>query len=244
LISPLKTSDWPTPSKVSLLVSNLWKIFLEAKNPMAETFREQGEWVDGFLFVGNHLALDFLNTKPILEGTRRELLPNAAALQRWLIASGIVTPRTDKAMLRAWRNAPDSEAFVANLTAFRERLRTAVLRLEDGLLPKAALLSEINALLQAHPQRVSLARRGSRMAVHPVFEPRRPDDVWTPIVDAVANLLSGVDPSRIRKCEAESCVVHFYDTSKKGSRRWCSMNICGNRLKVAAYQRRRRLAGG
>ena len=27
----------------------------------------QQEWVDGFLFVGNQLALDFLNTKPILE---------------------------------------------------------------------------------------------------------------------------------------------------------------------------------
>jgi predicted RNA-binding Zn ribbon-like protein len=38
----------------------------------------------------------------------------------------------------------------------------------------------------------------------------------------------------------ESCVVHFFDTSKKGSRRWCSMNICGNKLKVAAYQRRKR----
>ncbi|MGH6682050.1 MAG: CGNR zinc finger domain-containing protein [Bradyrhizobium sp.] len=34
--------------------------------------------------------------------------------------------------------------------------------------------------------------------------------------------------------------MHFFDTSKKGSRRWCSMNICGNKLKVAAYQRRKR----
>jgi predicted RNA-binding Zn ribbon-like protein len=30
------------------------------------------------------------------------------------------------------------------------------------------------------------------------------------------------------------------DTSKKGSRRWRSMNICGNKIKVAAYQRRKR----
>jgi len=33
----------------------------------------------------------------------------------------------------------------------------------------------------------------------------------------------------------------FFDTSKKGSRRSCSMNICGNKLKVAAYQRSLRL---
>ncbi|WP_082661594.1 CGNR zinc finger domain-containing protein [Terracidiphilus gabretensis] len=42
----------------------------------------------------------------------------------------------------------------------------------------------------------------------------------------------------MRQCAV--CVVHFFDTSKKGSRRWCSMNICGNKLKVAAYQRRKR----
>ncbi len=51
---------------------------------------EQKEWVDGFLFVGNQLALDFLNMKPILESELEELLPTAAALERWLIASGIV----------------------------------------------------------------------------------------------------------------------------------------------------------
>ena len=42
----------------------------------------------------------------------------------------------------------------------------------------------------------------------------------------------------MRKCE--SCVVHFLDTSKKGARRWCSMNICGNKVKVANYQQRKR----
>lgn len=57
----------------------------------------------------------------------------------------------------------------------------------------------------------------------------------------MADLLTDPESSRIRKCE--SCVVHFFDTSKKGSRRWCSMNICGNKLKVAAYQRRKRASG-
>jgi predicted RNA-binding Zn ribbon-like protein len=70
------------------------------------------------------------------------------------------------------------------------------------------------------------------------FEPRKPTDFWTPIIDATADLLAETESSRIRKCE--SCVLHFFDTSKKGSRRWCSMNICGNKLKVAAYQRRKR----
>ena len=209
---------------------------------MAGASRQQNEWVDGFLFVGNHLALDFLNTKPILEGAPRELLANAAALERWLVASGIVKTQRYKAWIRAWRDSRAGKALVQELIAFRERLRAAVLRLEKGLLPGEAFLVEMNALLKEHPQRVALGRQGSQVVLEARVELRAPDDVWAPIVAAAASLLSEVEPVRIRKCEAASCVVHFYDTSKKGSRRWCSMNICGNKLKVAAYQSRRRLS--
>ena len=202
---------------------------------------EQQEWVDGFLFVGNHLALDFLNTKLILESAPQELLTDAAALQHWLMASGIVTSQKNKALMRAWLGSRPGEAFVRKLTAFREWLRAAVRRLEAGSLPGDTFLEEIDRLLKEHPQRTSLRNENSKVALSVFFEPRKPEDVWAPIIAAVAELLAEAEPSRIRKCESESCVVHFYDTSKKGSRRWCSMNICGNRLKVAAYQRRQRL---
>ncbi len=209
---------------------------------MASELRSQGEWVDGFLFVGNHLALDFLNTKPKLEGEARELLPNTTALERWLITSGIITSQKDRTQVRAWRGSYEGEVLVQKLIAFRERLRAAVLRLERGLGPGAAFVAEMNMLLREHPQPTRLSRHGSKLELDAFWDLREPSDIWVPIIAAIAELLSGLDPSRIRKCEAESCVVHFYDTSKKGSRRWCSMNICGNRLKVAAYQRRRRLA--
>jgi predicted RNA-binding Zn ribbon-like protein len=209
---------------------------------MAGASLQQKEWVDGFLFVGNQFALDFLNTKPVLEGEARELLPNAAALEQWLIASGIVTSQEDRALVRAWRDSRPGEAFVQKLIAFRERLRGAVLRLEAGLMPGDAFLAEVNILLKEYPQHASVRKQGSKVVLKRFFEPRKPEAVWTPIVAATAELLSEVEPSRIRKCESESCIVHFYDTSKKGSRRWCSMNLCGNKLKVAAYQRRRRTA--
>jgi predicted RNA-binding Zn ribbon-like protein len=200
------------------------------------------DWVDGFLFVGNHLALDFLNTKPILEGTPRELLPNASALVRWLAASGIVKTEKDRELVRAWSHTARAERFVRKLVAFRERLRAAVLRLESGLAPGDSFLAEMNMLLGIYPQRSILTKRGSKVSLNRSFEPRKSEDTWIPILAATTELLSTLEPSRIRKCESESCVIHFYDTSKRGSRRWCSMNICGNRLKVAAYQRRQRLA--
>jgi predicted RNA-binding Zn ribbon-like protein len=54
----------------------------------------------------------------------------------------------------------------------------------------------------------------------------------------MAQLFTTADRDRVRKCDR--CVLLFQDTSKKGTRRWCSMQLCGNRLKVAAYAARKR----
>ncbi len=202
---------------------------------------QQREWVDGFLLVGNQVALDFLNTRPVLEDGPREFLPNVKALERWLIASGVLTSHKGKTRVRRWRDTCQADVFLQKVIAFRERLRAAVTRREAGLSVTDAFVSEVNSLLEEHPSRIALHRKAEKLERVVVFEPREPDDVWAPIAAATAELLSDIPPSRVRKCE--SCVVYFYDISKKGSRRWCSMNICGNRLKVAAYQRRNRAAG-
>ena len=196
------------------------------------------EWIDGFLFVANRQILDLLNTKPVLAEGPTELLSDVRALERWLIASGIVTSAKARATLRSWRNSTEAAAFLEQLILFRERLREAVLRMEGGSSPGEAFLAEVNLLLMQHPLPALLHKRDGKVIREKSFELRRPADLWAPIVNATADLLAESDSSRIRKCE--SCVVHFFDTSKKGSRRWCSMNICGNKLKVAAYQRRRR----
>jgi predicted RNA-binding Zn ribbon-like protein len=204
--------------------------------------QEVDEWIDGFLFVANRPILDFLNTKPVLADGPTELLSNVRALERWLIASDMVTSPKAKAVIRGWRQSPAAAAFLGQLIAFRERLREAVVRIENGSSPPDAFLAEINSLLLQHPRHTSLHKRDGKVIREILFEPRKPSDLWVPIVDATADLLTETESSRIRKCE--SCVVHFFDTSKKGSRRWCSMNICGNKLKVAAYQRRKRASEG
>jgi predicted RNA-binding Zn ribbon-like protein len=205
---------------------------------MRAASQEGNEWVDGFLFVANKPILDFLNTKPILADGPTELLPNAHALERWLIASKMVTSPKTKSLLRGWRHSSEAAAFFEELIVFRERLRSAVVRIESGSLPSDSFLVAMNSLLLQYPPHTSLNRRDRKIVRESFFEPHKPSDFWAPIVDAAADLLSETETSRLRKCE--SCVVHFFDTSKKGSRRWCSMNICGNKLKVAAYQRRNR----
>jgi predicted RNA-binding Zn ribbon-like protein len=213
------------------------KIFYSEGSVRAAT-QDAEEWVDGFLFVANRPILDFLNTRPVLADGPTELLPDVPALDRWLIASGIVTSAREKRLVQSWRNAPEAALFLKDLIAFRERLREAVLRLEGGSAPSDEFIQEVNRGLLERPPATGLRMHKGRIVRERLFDFERPTDLWTLIFDEAADLLSEPEIDRIRQCEA--CVVHFFDTSKKGSRRWCSMNICGNKLKVAAYQRRKR----
>lgn len=199
---------------------------------------DTGEWVDGFLFVANRPILDFLNTRPVLAQGQTELLAGFHALERWLISSGVVHSPKLKSLLRSWRQSPEAALFLKELIEFRERLRQAVLRLEAGQAASDEFIQEVNAGLRRHPTATVLRKRETQVIREPLLEFRQPSDLWTLFFDGAADLLSEPQTHRIRKCEA--CVLHFFDNSKKGSRRWCSMNICGNKLKVAAYQRRKR----
>ncbi len=193
------------------------------------------DWRDGFLFVGNQLSLDFLNTRPVLDGNPVELLADSNSLLRWLAAAGLLTKQEVNRIAKVWPAKADVE--LEKLRAFRESWRRIVIQLEAGEPPSTAFLSQLNDLLARYPFVDQITRSGPALKRERRFDPRRPDDIFGPLLDETVNLLTTADRSRIRKCG--NCVLHFYDTSKKGTRRWCSMQICGNRLKVAAYSRRK-----
>jgi len=46
-------------------------------------------------------------------------------------------------------------------------------------------------------------------------------------------------PERIRQCQHPQCVLWYVDTSPGGSRRWCSMSLCGNRVKAGRHYQRK-----
>lgn len=200
------------------------------------------EWRDGFLFLSNRLSLDFLNTSPVSDGNSRqphperlELLPDASSLARWLKAAGLVTARKCKVLQQRWSGEMPEE-----ILRFRERLRKAVLAIESGKAPSRQFIAETNALLQAHPSISRLVEEDSGLILIKHFDPQTPLDALAPVVEDVASLMATTGKSRIRKCAGAECVLHFFDTSKKGTRRWCSMSLCGNRSKVAAYAGRKR----
>ena len=201
--------------------------------------QQSGDWIDGFLFVGNHLGLDFLNTRLVNEEGPVELLPDTASLGRWLNALGLLNGLAKNQIVQSWDKSPMGYHFLEDLLVFREKLRSTVLRLESGKSPEPAFLQELNERLLAYPHRYVVVndRSGTRRQTY-LDTAAYPGDLWRELADAVAHLLTDVPVNRLRKCEG--CVVNFYDISKKGSRRWCSMHLCGNREKVSTYRRKQR----
>src|SRR5438128_4101950 len=196
------------------------------------------EWKEGFLFVGNQLALDFLNTRPLVNDKVSELLPDFRAVLHWFRAANLLTAKEIGSIERRWRRTDKSQKSVQALRELREKLREEILAWEQGRAIRQSTIELLNKLMAAHPMRVRLTHGENAPSIGQWFEVRRPEDLFAPLAHSAAALFACVDRKRVRKCA--QCVLQFQDTSKKGTRRWCSMQLCGNRRKVAAYAARRR----
>ena len=93
----------------------------------------------------------------------------------------------------------------------------------------------------------------NELAAQPCLVPRLlpgPTRTWVGVQGArsvlssvardATDLLGGPRAARLKRCEGSRCSLLFVDTSRSGRRRWCSMERCGNRAKVAAHRRRRK----
>ncbi|MFN2104362.1 MAG: CGNR zinc finger domain-containing protein [Candidatus Promineifilaceae bacterium] len=64
--------------------------------------------------------------------------------------------------------------------------------------------------------------------------------LW-PVLRSAADLLASDTLDRVRQCaDDRGCGYLFVDTSRNRSRRWCSMESCGNRAKAQRHYRRQK----
>jgi len=59
------------------------------------------------------------------------------------------------------------------------------------------------------------------------------ESVLWPIIKSFVDLVTLTNHKRIKQCS--NCGWIFVDNSKNSSRRWCSMEICGNRVKARRF---------
>ena len=198
----------------------------------------KGDWKDGFLFVGNELALDFVNTRPVQDGEPVELLKDLEAVLRWFQAAELLNSEQAASLERQWGGTAIAQKATEAMMNLRERLRAEILAWEQGRGIRRSTIDELNGLMRDHPMVTRLITNGTVYSTKLWFEVHEPADLFAPLAHSAATLFATRDCKRVRKCD--NCVLHFHDTSKKGTRRWCSMQLCGNRFKVAAYAARQR----
>ena len=193
-------------------------------------------------FIGNDLALDFLNTVGAPWGEVLEWLGTGGDLLAWLEHAHAL-PADVSSQFRAHTSARALDAVAAQARDLREWFRSFVGHHAGKPLGRSALreLAPINELLgrdEAYRQ-IEVAPPGEGVRALGWQARRRwdgPKSLLLPMADAIGDLVCRQDFTLVRKCEG--CTVWFLDVSKSHARRWCSMAICGNRAKAAAHRAR------
>src|SRR5215470_1580281 len=143
--------------------------------------RPDSDWRDGFLFLGNQVTLDFLNTCPVIDGSPVELLPDWNALVRWFLAAELIAASEAKRLQQEWSDSKRAQRIVESMQQFREELRKAIISWEhNGQIPPA-LREKLNDLMARHPMLTRFAPPGRQSAMEPYFAPARPEDLFAPL---------------------------------------------------------------
>jgi predicted RNA-binding Zn ribbon-like protein len=193
-----------------------------------------------FGFISGYDCLDFLNTQIIHQGQTIDRLKDFDHLIAWLHQAGFLDPAQAEKALQAWGNSIEGEEILEQAKMLRRTLREMVERFIADQEIDPATIAEINRLLRAGAGYLQLVVEDHGYATHLKFVAETPMDLLSPLAAAAAGMLSQADLSLIKQCDNPDCIRFFYDSTKNHSRRWCDMDTCGNRMKVAAYYARKR----
>lgn len=163
------------------------------------------------------LVISFVNTYDFETGA--DELGSPAALGAWLAAMGVVdkgTPASGRDLRLAQRLRA---ALRAELAANHDEVEAGV-ALDD-------VCAELPLRAVGAPEALAPSSGGVRGALARI------------VAAATTARIKGSWP-RLKVCPADTCRYAFYDTSRNRSRRWCSMDVCGNRSKVKAFRDRAR----
>ncbi|WP_433297571.1 CGNR zinc finger domain-containing protein [Pseudonocardia sp. CA-142604] len=160
------------------------------------------------------LLLDLLNSTPVVERESRDLLAADDEAQHWALARG----------------GSGSRAEIGHLRRVRDRLQAVV----RGREPVAVLAPSLRGVRL----RPDLTGDGVSWRLD-VDDDRRLATRALLTWGHLQERMSG----RLRPCANPECRLFLLDRSHGNSARWCSMKVCGNRLKVRRHYRRSQAAG-
>lgn len=176
--------------------------------------------------VGAGVATVLANTSPAIRVRTGEVLTDPAALERFLAELGIEPAGTRRL----------TRSDLAQVYALREEVRVALAAsTEQGAVEQA------NALVDRAGRGPFLAPDvdGWSWRIGTAPEGGIADDLAVLTGTGILGALHTLGHGRFRGCMAPECAGVFVDTSRAGRRRYCTPQICGNRLNVAQHRARR-----
>lgn len=169
-------------------------------------------------FRTGRACLDLVHTGGEGELARWEIVHTAADLGRWL------------AVILELPAVRATEADLAPMRALRAAITRTAYGAAAGHPPGDADVAVVNAAA-ARPPLVPALTSGGVTVVDPAA-----DAALATLARDAVDLFGGPLAARIRVCGAEDCGLLFLDSSRPGTRRWCSMERCGNRAKVRRHR--------
>lgn len=208
---------------------------------------EEAETRAGTLkLLGGRLCLDFTNTadwhatdQPI------EFLTSYSELVTWSQHVGILSEDQAQRLLEEGvHRRGEAAAVLERAVGLREAIYRIFAAILLDLQPSEADLAAFNAELARvlAQSRVVLTAEG--LAWDWAGSEDTLDQMLWPVVHDAADLLTSEDLARVGRCADDRCGWLFLDMSRNRSRRWCSMEDCGNRAKARRHYQRAASARG
>ena len=194
-----------------------------------------------YFFDSGDLCLDFANTAAWHASEKpEEKLTGYEDVITWGEEGGLITPDAASRLRRLALEDPETA-----LKTFQaaHRFREALYRVFSNRYTNQPIEEEDLAVVNTAVQNAMLHLQLKPMADKfgwdwtPGYE--NPDFILWCVARSAAELLTSDQAARVRVCEDDrGCGYLFIDQSKNHSRRWCSMDSCGNRAKARRHYSR------
>ncbi len=192
-------------------------------------------------FDAGDLSLDFANTKDWHTSQKPiETLNSYADLVIWGEQAGLVSPDRVERVQQLSRQQPDEAQRVYD---FALKVREAIYRIfsqhyTGHPIPEADLVL-LNSVVRQAMAHLQLTPTRGEFHWEWAAEVDGANLILWPVVRAAAELLISDQASKVRVCEDDrGCGYLFIDQTRNHSRRWCSMESCGNRAKARRHYSR------
>lgn len=183
--------------------------------------------------IGGRLSIDFANE------LHRSSNFSWAELLQFLLVTRIISPERSSQLLTLPQYDPQSaNALLAKAQRLHGALNDTFGAMVDKNPPVRDWAESINEVLRITEGHDELVEQDGNWRLEFVAREGGLDWLLAAIARSGAELITEGTGAPLRACSNAECGLFFYDSSRTGRRRWCSMATCGNRHKVAAFSRR------